>query len=163
MATTNNFTFQTDGDSLFAAVVQTVQEGGYAVTKVDNVGKKIVYHVDRRGSFGGRFQATIAVTEADPPAAGTATLRMHVAGLHNPATGSAANYRKFEVEVINYVSDRVAKKFQIVASSTYIAPKASKGFNKGRLILFGIIGILAAIVVFGGAKLLDFLKTLIPG
>ena len=162
MATTNNFTFQTDRDSLFAAVVQTVQEGGYAVSKVDNVGKKIVYHVDRRGSFGGRFEATIAVTEADPPVAGTATLRMHVAGLHNPATGSAANYRKFEVEVINYVSDKVAKRFQIVHSSTYIAPKASKGGIKGWLVPLVVVGVLVVVVLYGGAKLLEFLKTLLP-
>jgi len=160
MATTNSFTFQTDRDSLFAAAVQIVQEGGYAVTKIDATIKKIVYHVDRKGSFGGRFEATINVSEADPPAAGTAMIRMHVAGLHNPATGSAANYRKFEVELINYVLDRVSKKFQIVASSTHIAPKASKGGNKGWLVLLVVLGVLAATVVLGGMKLLNFLTSL---
>jgi len=161
MATTNSITLQTDRDSLFAAAVQIVREGGYAITKTDGIAKKIVYHVDRKGAFGGRFEATVVVSEADPPAAGTAMLRMQVAGLHNPATGSAANYRKFEVDLINFVLEKATKRFQVVTSSTQIAYTAGKSGKKGWLVLLVVLGLLAAVGVFGGVKLLAFLKTLL--
>jgi len=160
MATSNSFTFQTDKETLFAATVQIVRGAGYAISEADNIGKKIIYCVDRKGSFGGRFEVIATVSGAENSATSNAVLSMKVAGLHNPATGSAASYRKFEVELISFVVNELSQRFQTVTSSTKIAYKGNKSGKKGWLVLLGIIGLLAAFYVFGG---LQFLKNLVPG
>jgi len=159
MATSNSFTFQTDKDTLFAATVQIIRGAGYAISEADNIGKKIIYCVDRKGSFGGRFEVTVTVS-AENSTASAAVLSMKVAGLHNPATGTAANYRKFEVELISFVVNELSKRFQTITSSTKIAYTANKGGKGGWLVLLVIIGSLAAFYLFGG---LQFLKDLLPG
>ena len=157
MATSNSFTFQADKDTLFATTVQIIREAGYAISETDNTGKKIIYCVDRKGSFGGRYEATITVSGAENSA--TAVLGMKVAGLHNPATGSSASYRKFEVDLISFVVNKLSERFQTVTASTKIAYKANKRGKGGWLILLGIIGLLVAVYAFGGLK---FLKTFLP-
>ena len=154
MATSNSFTFQTDRETLFAATVQIIREAGYAISETDNVGKKIIYCVDRKGSFGGRYEATISVSGGENS---TAVLSMKVAGLHNPATGSAASYRKFEVDLISFVVDKLSARFQTVTSSTKIAYKANKGGFGGWFVLLGIIGVLVAVYALEGLKFLKIL------
>ena len=156
MATSNSFTFQTDKEALFVAIVQIIREAGYAISETDHVGKKIVYCVDRKGSFGGRYEAIISVSGAENS---NAVLNMKVAGLHNPATGSSASYRKFEVDLISFVVNKLSERFQTVTSSTKIAYVANNGGIGGWLVLLGIIGLLAAVYVFGGLK---FLKAFLP-
>jgi len=158
MATSNSFTFQADKDTLFATTVQIIREAGYAITETDNVGKKIVYCVDRKGSFGGRYEATINVSGTENSASPSAVFNMKVAGLHNPATGSSASYRKFEVELISFVVNKLSERFQTVTSSTKITYTANKGSKKGWLVLLGIIGLLAVVYALGG---LQFLKALL--
>ena len=154
MATSNSFTFQTDRETLFASTVQIIREAGYAISETDNVGKKIIYCVDRKGSFGGRYEATISVSGGENS---TAVLSMKVAGLHNPATGSAASYRKFEVDLISFVVDKLSARFQTVTSSTKIAYKANKGGFGGWFVLLGIIGVLVAVYALEGLKFLKIL------
>ena len=159
IATSNSFTFQADRETLFAAIVQIVREAEYAVSETDNVGRKIIYCVDRKGSFGGRYEATTIVSEAENPAAPTTVLSMKVAGLHNPATGSPASYRKFEVELISFIVNKLSERFQTVTSSTKITCTANKRGIGGWLVLLGIIGLLAVVYALGG---LEFLKALLP-
>ena len=156
MATSNSFTFQADRDTLFAAIVQIVRETEYAISEMDNVGKKIVYCVDRKGSFGGRYEAIITVSGSEKS---TAVLNMKVAGLHNPATGSPASYRKFEVELISFVVNKLSERFQTVTSSTKIAYTANKRGMGGWLVLLGIIGLLVAVYALGGWKFLKIFLT----
>ena len=160
MATSNGFTYQVDKDKLFAATVQIIREADYAVSEVDNTSKKIVYCVDRKGAFGGRFEATIFVRDSENAPAPSSVLTMKVVGLHNPATGSAANYRKFEVDLISFIVTKLSERqFQVATSTTKIAYKEGKRGNKGWLVLIVILVILAAASRFGA---FGFLKALLP-